>query len=657
MKRKDYFFGIHFDFHALEGQVVPTEYRPDGIARMLDEVKPDFVQCDTKGHAGLFSYPTKVGTPAAGMEVDLLATWRKLTRERGILLYAHHSGLYDWSVIRNHPEWAVVNEDGSTHPDFISPFSPYAEEYLVPSLLEMACDYGLDGAWVDGECWAACVDYSPWALAAWKEETGLDTAPKGEDEGYQEYRAFCRRGFNRYVQRYVDAVKRVKPDFEITSNWIYSAYMPEEPTVKVDFLSGDFSSVNSVTTARFEARCLASRGFDYDLLAWGHHAMVRKGERLWATMNRNTKTAVQQCQEAAMVLSLGGGFYFYNWMYGTGGVVQEWAIPSWKEIGDFCRARREFCFRVKPVPEIGVLYASETSTLTGEKLYVHSGDRGYKSMNGWISLLQNTQHSSTVLYEYQLKPENLKNYKVVVVPGSVCLAPEAVTALTDYVRGGGKLVVDSIAARFFDAEELGATLRETEEPEQLFVNGNDALAALDTTYMIPEACEADVSGVFYESNYYQSQSHPAAILRQLGRGRILTLCIPLGEAYRHNVSPAIHGFLKEQFRALGYRPTVRVQGSGLVDVALTKKKGRLLVQLVNMAGNHQVSGVRGYDEIPPIGPLTVKIRLARAPKSVTLEPEHRQLEVTYENGVASVTVERLEIHSTLVVEPSPANES
>ena len=52
MKRHNHFFGVHFDFHALPGQIVAYPYRPDIIAKMLDEVKPDFVQCDTKGHQG-----------------------------------------------------------------------------------------------------------------------------------------------------------------------------------------------------------------------------------------------------------------------------------------------------------------------------------------------------------------------------------------------------------------------------------------------------------------------------------------------------------------------------------------------------------------------------------------------------------------------------
>ena len=100
MKRENAFFGVHFDFHALHGQTVGEDFRPDVVAKMLDEVKPDFVQCDTKGHEGLSSYATKIGTQADEIKHDVVGMWRALTRERNIPLYAHHSGLYEITVAK-----------------------------------------------------------------------------------------------------------------------------------------------------------------------------------------------------------------------------------------------------------------------------------------------------------------------------------------------------------------------------------------------------------------------------------------------------------------------------------------------------------------------------------------------------------------------------
>ncbi len=168
--RKDCFLGVHFDFHAMPDEVVARYFCPDVLCEMLDRVKPDFLQVDTKGHPGLSSYPTKAGTQAKEIKSDLLKFWRKETRKRGILLYGHHSGLFDMNVCLMHPDWAVVNADGTIDTQYVSPFSPYADEVLIPQLKELALEYELDGAWIDGECWGAMVDYSENAKKAYFEK-------------------------------------------------------------------------------------------------------------------------------------------------------------------------------------------------------------------------------------------------------------------------------------------------------------------------------------------------------------------------------------------------------------------------------------------------------------------------------------------------------
>lgn len=65
MRRKDSFFGLHFDYHANKDTKDAGKYLDEKvIERIVTEVKPDFIQCDTKGHPGNSSYRTEVGTPA-----------------------------------------------------------------------------------------------------------------------------------------------------------------------------------------------------------------------------------------------------------------------------------------------------------------------------------------------------------------------------------------------------------------------------------------------------------------------------------------------------------------------------------------------------------------------------------------------------------------
>ena len=112
-KRKDCFFGLHFDFHATPDETgIGSMTDPKKVGEYLDAVKPDFVQFDTKGHPGYASFMTAYGNAAPGLEVDHLKIIREETKKRGILLFAHYSGAYEAKVTREHPDWATMEKDG-----------------------------------------------------------------------------------------------------------------------------------------------------------------------------------------------------------------------------------------------------------------------------------------------------------------------------------------------------------------------------------------------------------------------------------------------------------------------------------------------------------------------------------------------------------------
>ncbi len=121
--RSECFFGLHFDFHANEHtKPIGEHFSQNEFGEMLDIVRPDFVQCDTKGHPGLSSYPTKVGNPHL-IDKDILKGWREETQKRGIGLYAHYSGLFDIKAIENNPEYGAIFKDGTQSKGFVSLFT------------------------------------------------------------------------------------------------------------------------------------------------------------------------------------------------------------------------------------------------------------------------------------------------------------------------------------------------------------------------------------------------------------------------------------------------------------------------------------------------------------------------------------------------------
>ena len=173
-KRKDSFFGIHCDFHGKpENGLQGKTLNEDEIRDVCRTLKPDFIQIDCKGHPGWTSYPSKLGNALPEFAIDTLEVWRRVTREENVALYLHYSGVYDKKYGAAHPKETVMNADGTRALDTTRALGKYADDLLIPQISELAEKYGIDGVWIDGECWKARLDYHPDTVAAFEKETVL----------------------------------------------------------------------------------------------------------------------------------------------------------------------------------------------------------------------------------------------------------------------------------------------------------------------------------------------------------------------------------------------------------------------------------------------------------------------------------------------------
>ncbi len=640
-KRAESFFGMHFDFHAKPGEIVGADPRPDVIEKMLDLVAPDYIQCDTKGHHGLSSYPTKVGNQADIIQSDILKMWRELTAKRGIALYGHHSGLFDIKALQIHPSWAVVDENGVASKEYASVFGPYVDEQLIPQILELAEEYHLDGVWVDGECWGAKLDYSVHAINAYLHKTGKEP-PKKHEADFEEYKEFCRQGFRDYVRHYVSAVKEKAPDFQITSNWMYSAYMPERPDVLIDFISGDYASKLSYYNVRWNARCIANQGRPWDLMAWGHNC-----EASFTIDDRNTKEATQLCQEAAVVLALGGGFQFFNIQYRGGSTIQEWAIPSWKEVERFVRARELFCRDAVQVPQIGILYAGLEFENQDAPLY-STNNIVLNAVKGLVQAVQDSQQSSEILMQHHLFDRDLSRYGLIIIGKTSKLTQNAKDVLIEYVKNGGSLLLASpqSADLFADCFEVQLLAPQN---KLIFIECDNKLSPIETECAQIQCSAEKVCGIYYNENHMERAPHPAAAQYTYGNGKVICLGFDFGTSYENARTPCLRSFFQKQVNMLFDNPIVQVEGSSYADVIVMEKEGKLHIHLINSAGPHNDMKVRGFHEIPRIGPLTVTVRCKQKPQHIFIEPDHVPCQFEWANEQATFNIKTLEIHRIVVI--------
>jgi hypothetical protein len=646
LTRKESFFGLHFDFHASSADsLIGNTLTEEMVDSLLRAVKPDFIQVDCKGHPGFSSYPTKAGIQAPRIAKDPLRIFRKVTAAHQVALYVHYSGVYDVQAVRQNPRWAVIQADGKTDPEKTSVHGDYVHKLMIPQLKELSKEYNLNGIWVDGDCWATKPDYSEASLRKFNMTTGISTIPyNADDPCYFDFMEFSRKSFLDYVRTYVDSLHRFNPSFQVASNWAFSSFMPLPVSVDVDFLSGDLSPNNSVYNAAFEARCLASQGNMYrkpwDIMSW---SFTLNWDR---TGVHAQKSIVQLTQEAAEIMAMGGGFQCY-FQQNHDASIKPWQIPTMKGLSEFIRPRQPYCQYSEPIHQIALLYSNEAHKRSSKAVFSNDGLDGLK---GILNALLDGQQAVEVVMEHHLH-QAMDKYPMIVIPEWRYLQPEFRSELLDYARRGGNLLIIGPEAVQLFEKELG--IKVTGKPmlnTSQFLAFDHAMTAMPGL-MLPVTLSNNTIGFgsIYKNDDFRDPSVPAASISTYGRGKIAAVFLNLGENYAMNKSSLERDFVNHLANTLLQNPIVKVKGSHLVHVALNKLGKSTIIHLMNSGGQHADKNVYAYDEVPPIGALTVTLDLPK-PKHVVLQPDNKPLAYTYKNGKIMITIPSLDIHRMVVVD-------
>lgn len=632
--RKESFFGLHFDFHASPASCpapIGGTLREEDIREICREVKPDFIQIDCKGHPGWASYPTELGNAMPNIKGDPLSMWRRVTAEEGVALYLHYSGVVDEKYCMEHPDQTVLNANGERRPWATRVNGTYKDERLIPQLKELAGKYGADGVWVDGECWGTEADFDPETVKQFEREKGIDLSGRlpvnRTDPYFDEYRDFCRELFKRYLRDYVDAVHAEYPSFQIASNWAFTDHMPEAVSANVDFLSGDLDPLMSFESARYAGRAIARQGRVWDLMSWNFrsHDSLLPGSV--------TKHPAQITQEAAAVISLGGGWQNYITQTRDGSPRMN-EIRDMKGVGEFLREREKFCFRGRAVPQAALFFSTRDRLLESSSLYSRTGKE--KSM-GLTSLLCDAGHSLAFVSEFAL--ESVKSYPVVVVPELYReLETETVNALVDYAKNGGSLLVCGVTAcRFFADKGLPVRIGEETDQSLFTLDGKRFGRLTNAVSVFSEGAKA----------FARMEEGALSCVFPYGRGKIGMIGTDIGSAYLA-CAQYLHRELMNAVMNELYEPLVRIEEcDGTLEISDLTVDGRLCVQLVNANGNHRNPTVPTESHIPSCRDIVLSVCSDAVKGEVFLQPGNRKLCGSVRDGRTYFSIDKVVVHEIL----------
>ena len=653
----DVFFGLHFDLHPMKTDTsLGAETTYEHIRTELEKVRPDFVQYDCKGHVGYAGYPTKIGVPSPGVKKDALKIWRKVTRDLGIPLSVHYSGVWDQVQAELHPDWQRLKADGtpygteSGNPYSLGADSPYDEELLIPQLKEVIDLHDIDGVWVDGECWAAGADWSETARALFTAETGITEIPmQPGDPHWAEFMAFHRRRFEAHIKRYADALHAHKPGFAVCSNWAYTIRMPDEVTAPLDYLSGDFTWAFGLDSAEAEAKFMDSRGLPWDLMAWGFTTGAGLQNALWTT-----KSAEHLQIEAASVAANGGAFWIYDQPTRSGRLI-DWHMDVFADVAKFMRARQTVCRGTQSEPHVAVLHSQShfyaNNHPEGTNAVYNPGVPNTTLIGALQLLLDNGYHADVMNEDALLR--RLDEYPVIAVMEQTHLPQTLRDALLAWVKRGGKLLLTGSHI----VQDYGAALgvKAAGEPVDGVFNlpGDTGSAPISGEWQpVRVGSKAKALAPLLRTQELRSAvKSPSATLVPYGAGSIAAIYGPIATAYGKYRYSRTREYAAPIFKALTGTMPVEVDAPYTVHFTVRRDGTRRIIHLINSAPSNSLSPANPRIEgVVPTGPITVRVQCPKRPRSVTLVPKQKELAFTWRAGVLTLKLDSLDIHTAIVIQ-------
>ncbi|HOK09996.1 MAG TPA: alpha-L-fucosidase [Candidatus Hydrogenedens sp.] len=645
---EDAFFGIHFDLHPnANDKELGREVDAEQIRSFLEKVKPDYVQYDCKGHPGYTGYPTKVGSPSPGIVNDALRVWRNVTKEMGIPLSIHYSGVWDTRAIELHPEWGRRKQDGTLDTNNTCRTSDYDTQLMIPQLLEVIQEYDIDGMWIDGENWASYPCWCERCQQKFTEATGIKEIPKKKDDvNWEAWVTFHRGLFTKHVQQIVESVHKVKPSCMVCSNWLYTMRQPEAIEANVDYLSGDFTPSFGAKEACFEARFLASRGKPWDLMAWSFiHS---------SSIGKVMKTVPHLCQELSEVLSQGGSVFIYDNPKRSGRLV-DWHTDLLAKTGEFCKERKNWCFKTKTLPQIAVLHSETTYYKENEPLYQKYGSV-IQPVEGAVTILLELGYSVDIVNEDTLV-KVISQYPIVVIPERAHVPDTVMDAVKQYTENGGKLIISGS----FLAERCGDWLGVEGTGEKV----KGWLPVPDGT-AVPTAGEYEKVRVINAkgisslmNNQEQGRDEigfPSVTIKEVGTGAVMAIYGPFFKYYASHPVPGYRQLLEFWLREFGTNKLLIMRESPwYVELTTRQRENQILLNLVNRGVNGYLSSERHMVESVPIIQgirLHIPKRYIPSDKKIAtcyLVPSQIPLDIIQEQEEYQIVVPQIQIYDIAVI--------
>jgi hypothetical protein len=336
---------------------------------------------------------------------------------------------------------------------------------------------------------------------------------------------------------------------------------------------------------------------------------------------------------------------------------------------------------------VGMVYSEQTDRKYGGKPW-QSRSRGHA--NGMYHALVEARVPFEMINDQLLEGENLKPYKLLVLPNIAALSGKQCDQLRTFVEQGGSLIAtfetslyneEGVQRNDFGLADIfgvsynnkvegpmrNSYLRlKTDAATKTFhpvLSGlEDAYRIINTIYQVDVTPKASFpSPVTLIPTYpdlpmedvyprIEDTDTREVYIREIGKGRIVYFPGDLDRSFWQLMNTDHGKLLNNAIHwALNEEPVVKVDGPGVMDVTAWRQKDSMTVHLVNLTNPMMMKGpFREF--IPVAAKVKIKVPAGKTVKGVKLIMAEQQPEFEQGNGTITLNVPKIVDHEIVAID-------
>ncbi|WP_099352585.1 beta-galactosidase trimerization domain-containing protein [Fredinandcohnia onubensis] len=655
---------VHLDFHTSEYiPNVASEFVAEEFVETLKKANVNSITCFARCHHGWLYYPSKKHPELMHPNLEnknLLLKQIEICHKNDIKVPIYTTVQWDGYVMKHHPEWLCVDENGEfinsqnvPSPHFYyticlnSEYRQFFKEHLQ-DIIEVVRPENIDGFFLDILFKVDCHCSNCFKQMKRK---GLNTEIKRDRISYSLIM------LDEFREEISALIKEKVPQATIFYN---SSHIG--PTQKKSLASFTHLELESLPSGgwgydHFPATMRYSRGLGKNVVG-----MTGKFHTYWGDFHSLKNKAALEF-ECFNMLALGASCSIGDQLHPSG-KLSEAAYDLIGHVYSKVAKVEEYVKDSKPVSEIGVFTPEEYYVPGDHNLGIHP------SLIGTVRMLQELSYQFDIIDSKM----DFEKYKLLILPDVIDFTPELKYKLKDYTQNGGKVIgtyeslidKENKGSNFYGNQFLGnseydrdfvlpnATIGKNFYQEEYVMYGKAAKIESVESEVLMDTIKPyfNREGETFCSHQHAPSSrnlgYPAVTRKQ----NVIYFAHPIFKLYRKNSPYWCKEMVKDAIELLLDHKLVTHDGPSTLLTALNEKENEYkLLHFLHYITEKRSEDIYTIEDVIPLYNIEVKLLIGdRKVKTVKNIQKQEEIQYEVENEYIKFKIDKIEGHLMVLID-------